>query len=133
MITIKSKGKTDADKVAVNGSVDKRPESGSIKLPKDVAASENSFKNGGYNRDDYRNIKSTGSYYKSNRFLMKNRSYSNEYGYTSRKYSDDGSKKRDDFSESRSVYYSSYRNGEFFVYQVYLFIYVYLIFLIYNT
>jgi hypothetical protein len=111
MITIKSKVKPDTDKVAVNGSVDKRPvESNSNKVLKDVASIDHSAKNGNFYKDDYRN-KTTGSYYKGNRVLMKNRSYSGEHGFTSRKYYDDTSKKRDDSFDSRSMYYQSYRNG----------------------
>uniref|UniRef100_A0A2S2R2K0 non-specific serine/threonine protein kinase n=1 Tax=Sipha flava TaxID=143950 RepID=A0A2S2R2K0_9HEMI len=110
MITIKSKVKPDTDKVAVNGSVDKRPvESNSNKVLKDVASIDHSAKNGNFYKDDYRN-KTTGSYYKGNRVLMKNRSYSGEHGFTSRKYYDDTSKKRDDSFDSRSMYYQSYRN-----------------------
>lgn len=109
MITIKSKGKPDMDKVPVNGTIDKRPESSTIKLQKDVAIVDHSTKNGGYIRD--RN-KSTGSYYKGYRVLTKNRPYNNEHTYTSRKYYDDGPKKRDDSFDSRSLYYSNNRNGE---------------------
>lgn len=113
MITIKSKVKPDTDKVAVNGSVDKRlVESSSNKLSKDVATIDHSTKNGNFNKDDYRNNKTTGLYYKGNRVLMKNRSYSGEHGFTSRKYYDDASKKRDDSFDSRSMYYHSYRNGK---------------------
>lgn len=112
MITIKSKGKPDTDKVAINGSIDKKPESSSIKLHKDVPTIDHSTKNGNYNKDDCRN-KITGSYYKNNRVLMKNRSYSGEHGFTSRKYFDDIPKKRDDLFDSRSMYYSNYRNGKF--------------------
>lgn len=110
MITIKSKGKPDPDKVTtINGSIDK--ESSSNKLHKDVAAVDHSMKNGSFNKDDYRN-RATGSYYKSNRVLMKNRSYSGEHGFTPRKYYDDYPKKRDDSYDSRPLYYSSYRHGE---------------------
>lgn len=112
MITIKSKVKPDTEKVAVNGSIDKRPEeSSSYKLPKDGPSIDHSTKNGSFSKDDYRN-KSTGSYYKGNRVLMKNRSYSGEHGFTSRKYFDDPSKKRDDSFDSRSLYYHNYRNGK---------------------
>jgi len=110
MITIKSKGKPDVDKVAVNGSIDKRLESSS-KLESDVASVDHCTKNGSFNRDDYRN-KTTGSYYRSNRVLMKNRSYSGDQGFTSRKYCDDIPKRRDESFDSRSMYYSSYRNGK---------------------
>lgn len=113
MITIKSKGKSDTDKVAVNGSIDKRPESTSIKLRKDIPTVDHFTKNGSYNKDDYRS-KTTGSYYKNNnRVLMKNRSYNGDQGFTSRKYFDDFPKKRDDLFDSRSMYYSNYRNGKF--------------------
>lgn len=113
MITIKSKVKQDTDKVAVNGTIDKRPvESSSNKWPKDGASVDHSTKNGSFSKDDYRSNKSTGSYYKGNRVLMKNRSYSSEHGYTPRKYFDDTSKKRDDSYDSRSMYYHNYRNGK---------------------
>lgn len=112
MITIKSKGKSDTDKVAVNGSIDKRPESSSIRLHKDINTVDHYTKNGNYNRDDYRS-KNTGSYYKNNKVLMKNRSYNGDQGFTSRKYFDDVPKKRDDAFDSRSMYYSNYRNGKF--------------------
>lgn len=112
MITIKSKGKPDADKVAFNGSIDKRLESSSVKLQKDVTAVDHPMKNGNYNKDDFRNNKTTGPYYRNNRVLMKNRSYSSEHGFTSRKYSDEIPKKRDETFDSRSMYYSSYRSGK---------------------
>lgn len=112
MITIKSKGKPDADKVAFNGSAEKRLESSSVKLQKDVSAVDHPMKSGNYNKDDYRYNKITGSYYRNNRVLMKNRSYSGEYGCTSRKYSDEITKKRDETFDSRSTYYSSYRSGK---------------------
>lgn len=115
MITIKSKGsKPDADKVlCINGTIgEKRFESGTIKLQKDPAAAvDHSTRNGSFNKDDYRNNKTTGSYYRSNRVLLKNRSYSGEYGFNSRKYSDDVPKKRDESFDSRSMYYYNYRNG----------------------
>jgi len=111
MITIKSKGKSDTDKVAVNGSIDKRLESSSNKLENDVAPVDHYTKNGNFNKDDYRN-KTAGSYYRSNRVLVKNRSYSGEQGFTSRKYSDDIPKRRDESFDSRSMYYSNYRNGK---------------------
>ena len=44
---------------------------------------------------------------------MKNRSYNGDQGFTSRKYFDDVPKKRDDAFDSRSMYYSNYRNGKF--------------------
>lgn len=115
MITIKSKSKSDTDKVSVNGSVDKRLESSSIKLHKDVATIDHPVRNGSSNKDDYRNSRTTGSYFKSNRdsrILTKNRSYNGEHGYTSRKYYDDVPRKREDSFDSRSTYYSSYRNGK---------------------
>lgn len=111
MITIKSKSKPDADKVAVNGSIDKRLESSSNKLDNDVASVDHYTKNGTFNKDDYRN-KTTGSYYRSNRVLVKNRSYSGDQGFTSRKYCDDIPKRRDESFDSRSMYYSNYRNGK---------------------
>lgn len=112
MITIKSKAKPDPEKVTtINGSIDKRLESSSNKLQKDVAAVDHSMKNGSFNKDDYR-YKTSGSYYKSNRVLMKNRSYSGEHGFTPRKYYDDYPKKRDDSYDSRPTYYSNYRHGE---------------------
>jgi len=111
MITIKSKSKPDADKVAVNGSIDKRLESSSNKLENDVAPVDHYTKNGTFNKDDYRN-KTTGSYYRSNRVLVKNRSYSGDQGFTSRKYCDDIPKRRDESFDSRSMYYSNYRNGK---------------------
>lgn len=112
MITIKSKSKPDTDKVAINGTVDKRPEpSGFVKIHKDVTT-DHSTKNGSSNKDDYRNHKTTGPYYKSNRVLMKNRSYSGEHGYTTRKYYDDVSKKRDETFDSRPIHYSNYRGGK---------------------
>lgn len=112
MITIKSKSKPDADQVVVNGSVDKRPESSSVKFQKDVPTMDHLMRNGS-SKDDYRNNKATGSYYKSNRVLMKNRSYSGEHGFNSRKYSDEITKKRDESFDSRSLYYN-YRTGKFF-------------------
>lgn len=114
MIAIKSKGKPDADKVAVNGVVDKRSESStSAKVQKDIAsAMDYSSKNGSFYKDDYRNNRTTGSYYKGNRVLLKNRSYSGEHGFTSRKYNEDVPKKRDDSFDSRSMYYSNYRGGK---------------------
>ncbi|CAI6351779.1 unnamed protein product [Macrosiphum euphorbiae] len=112
MITIKSKSKSDADKVAVNGSIDKRLESSSNKLDNDVASVDHYTKNGTFNKDDYRN-KTTGSYYRSNRVLVKNRSYSGDQGFTSRKYCDDIPKRRDESFDSRSMYYSNYRNESF--------------------
>lgn len=112
MITIKSKSKPDTDKEAVNGSIDKRPESDSVKLQKDVQPTiDHSAKNGTFNKDDYRNNRTTGSYYKSNRVLVKNRSYNGEHGFMSRKYYDDIPKKRDESFDSRSMYYNSYRSG----------------------
>jgi len=112
MITIKSKSKPDTDKVAVNGSIDKRQESTSVKLDNDVATMDHSTKNGTFNKDDYRN-KTTGSYYRSNRVLMKNRSYNGDQGFTSRKYCDDIPKRREESSfDSRFTYHSSYRNGK---------------------
>lgn len=119
MITIKSKGKPDLDKVTANGSIDKRPESNAVKLENDVASVDHSTKNGTYNKDDYRN-KTTGSYYRSSRVLMKNRSYSNEHGFTSRKYYDDIPKRRDESFDSRSMYYSSYRNGKQLKFEIYI-------------
>lgn len=114
MIAIKSKGKPDADKVAVNGVVDKRPESStSSKVQKEMAAAmDYSSKNGSFYKDDYRNNRTTGSYYKGNRVLLKNRSYSGEHGFTSRKHNEDVPKKRDDSFDSRSMYHSNYRGGK---------------------
>lgn len=112
MITIKSKSKSETDKVSVNGSVDKRLESGSIKLHKDVTIVDHPVRNGSLNKDDYRNNRSTGSYYRSNRVLMKNRSYNGEHGYNSRKYCDDTPRKREESFDSRSMNYSNYRYGK---------------------
>ncbi|XP_050421824.1 serine/threonine-protein kinase SMG1 [Adelges cooleyi] len=116
MITIKSKGKTDVDKVSVNGINDKRPDPGPNKLlQKDMVMSDRAtYKNGGFGKDDSRNNKTTtGTYYRGNRFLMKNRSYVTDHGLTSRRYSDDCPKKRDELFESnKSVYYSNYRSNE---------------------
>lgn len=112
MITIKSKSKPDTDKVAVNGSTaDKRLESAPVKLHKDVQpTADHSAKNGAFGKDDYRNSRTTGSFYRSNRVLVKNRSYNGEHG--SRKYYDDVPKKRDESFDSRSMYYNSYRSGK---------------------
>jgi len=98
----------------VNGSIEKRFESGMIKLQKDAAAIDHSTRNGSFNKDDYHNNRTTGPYFRSNKVLMKNRSYNSEYGFSSRKYSDDVPKRRDDSFDSRSMYYYNYRNGEYF-------------------
>lgn len=115
MLTIKSKGKSDTDKLsAVNGSIDKRPEPSAIKSQlKDVASAVDHSTKNGSNKDDYRNNKTAGSYYRSNRVLLKNRSYSGEHSFGSRKYNDDVPKKREESFDSRSTYYSSYRNGQY--------------------
>jgi len=112
IITIKSKSKPDADKMSVNGSIEKRCESSTIKLHKDAATIDHSTRNGSYYKDDYRNNRTTGSYYKSNRLLIKNRSYSGEHGFNPRKYSDDIPKRRDESFDSRPMYYYSYRSGK---------------------
>ncbi|XP_050541278.1 serine/threonine-protein kinase SMG1 [Daktulosphaira vitifoliae] len=84
-------------------------------IKKDMVMADRAMKNGSYGKDDFQRNKSSGSFYRGHRSVIKNRSYISEHGVTSRKYNDESFKKKDDIYESsKSTYYSNYRSSETF-------------------